>query len=55
MYSSVVLHIIVYCCVSKGSKVKCSRVRCILDQGPSRRQEMGFTPVTKVLQGNEGT
>ena len=26
-----------------------------LHQGRSKHQEMGFTPVTKVLQSNEGT
>ena len=26
-----------------------------LDQGLSKHQEMGFNPVTKVLQSNEGT
>ena len=27
----------------------------LLDQGLSKHQEMSFTPVTKVLQSNEGT
>ena len=37
---------------SKGRKMGCQDD---LDQGLSKHQEMGFTPVTKVLQSNEGT
>ena len=36
-----------------------NQIYCIiityLDQGLSKHQEMGFTPMTKVLQSNEGT